>query len=88
MIRKLPYKLRDKWRPSACDIQESCGAVFVDIVTLIEHQVKITVDPVCGDIQDAPMLVVVFYAQWDKRKWLTATLHLIWKLLTVQRCLL
>ena len=33
--------------------------MFVDIVTFIEHQVKIAMDPVFGDIQDAQTLVAV-----------------------------
>ncbi len=61
MIKRLPYKLRDKWRTTACDIQERCGrrAMFSDIVTFIERQVKIAMDPVFGDIQDAPTLSVL-----------------------------
>ena len=61
IIKKLPYKLRDKWRTSACDIQEKFRrrAMFVDIVNFIQRQVKIAMDPVFGDIQDAPALVAV-----------------------------
>lgn len=61
VIKKLPYKLRDKWRTTACDIQERGRrrAMFVDIVNFIERQVKIAMDPVFGDIQDAPTLAAV-----------------------------
>ena len=61
VIKRLPYKLRDKWRTAACDIQERCRrrAMFVDIVNFIERQLKIAMDPVFGDIQDAPALVTI-----------------------------
>ena len=58
VIKKLPYKLRDKWRAKACDIQEKHRkrTMFADIVTFIEREVRITTDPVFGDIQDAPVI--------------------------------
>lgn len=48
VIKRLPYKLRDNWRTVSCDIQEKHHrrAMFVDIVTFMERQVKITTDPV------------------------------------------
>lgn len=54
IILKLPYKLREKWRNVACDLQERRGdrATFTDLVGFIERQVKIASDPVCGNIQD------------------------------------
>lgn len=54
VMKKLPYKMRDKWRTIACDLQERNRrrAMFVDIVNFIEHQVKIATDPVFGNIQD------------------------------------
>lgn len=54
LSQKLPYKLRDKWRAKACEILEKTGrrARFSDIVEYIERQVRITSDPVFGDIQD------------------------------------
>jgi len=53
LSQKLPYKLRDKWRAKACEILEKTSrrARFSDIVKFIEHQVRITSDPVFGDIQ-------------------------------------
>ena len=56
VIKKLPYKLRDKWRTLACDIQERRHhrTTFPDIVGFIECQVKISADPVVGNIQDTP----------------------------------
>lgn len=58
VIKKLPYKLRDKWRTEACNIQERHRkrAMFVDIVTFIEREVRIATDPVFGDIQDPPTM--------------------------------
>ena len=58
VIKKLPYKLRDKWRAKPCDIQEKHRkrTMFADIVTFIEREVRITTDPVFGDIQDAPVI--------------------------------
>ena len=55
VIRRLPYKLRDKWRTVSCDVQERHHrrAMFVDIVTFMERQVKIMTDPVFGNLQDA-----------------------------------
>lgn len=60
VIRRLPYKLRDKWRTVAYDIQEkhSRRAKFADIVGFIERQVKILTDPVFGNIQDVPKSLV------------------------------
>lgn len=54
VILKLLYKLREKWRASACEILERSNrrAQFMDIVTFIEHQVKIVSDPIFGDIQN------------------------------------
>ncbi|KAK0148069.1 hypothetical protein N1851_012226 [Merluccius polli] len=54
VIKKLPYKLRDRWRSAACGIQETSHrrATFPDIVSFIERQVKIVADPVFGNIQD------------------------------------
>lgn len=50
VVSKLPYKLIEKWRTSACNIQEQCKrrAQFTDSVTLIEHHVKTVSDPVFG----------------------------------------
>lgn len=58
VIKKLPYKLRDKWRTKACDIQERLGKrpMFADIAAFVERQVKIVVDPIYGDIQDVPTI--------------------------------
>ncbi|KAL4009002.1 hypothetical protein ACER0C_002854 [Sarotherodon galilaeus] len=56
VIRRLPYKLKDKWRTVACDIQERQHrrAAFTDIVSFLERQVKIATDPVFGNLCDVP----------------------------------
>ncbi len=55
IIKKLPYKLRDKWRNRACELQERYDrrARFTDIADFIERQVRIMTDPVFGNIQDS-----------------------------------
>ncbi len=35
------------------------GELFVDIVTFMERQVKILMDPVFGNLQEAPALVAI-----------------------------
>lgn len=54
IIKKLPYKYRDKWRSAACELQERRGnrATFNDITNFT--QVRFLTDPVFGNIQDAP----------------------------------
>lgn len=56
LISKLPYKLRENWRVSACSVMERHHRrpQFMDIVTFIERQLKIVSDPVFGDIQNTP----------------------------------
>ena len=58
IIKKLPYKFRDKWRSAACELQErhSRRATLIDITNFIERQVRILTDPVFGNIQDTPSL--------------------------------
>lgn len=52
---KLPYKLRERWRAAACELQEQRGyrVRFPDLVNLIEKQVIILSDPLFGDIQNS-----------------------------------
>ncbi len=54
IMMKLPYRLREKWRTTACELQErnGCRLRFIDMVDFIEHQVKILTDPLFGDIKD------------------------------------
>uniref|UniRef100_A0AAZ1XPU5 CCHC-type domain-containing protein n=1 Tax=Oreochromis aureus TaxID=47969 RepID=A0AAZ1XPU5_OREAU len=59
VIKKLPYKLRDKWRNVACDLQERFQrkVVFSGVVEFVEKQVKIASDPLFGDIKDPPTAI-------------------------------
>lgn len=61
ILLKLPYKLRDKWRNRACQLQEQHGrrASFSDLVDFMERQVKILSDPLFGNIQDAKTITSV-----------------------------
>ncbi|KAK7930431.1 hypothetical protein WMY93_006826 [Mugilogobius chulae] len=54
IVKKLPYKIRDRWRSHACDLQEKYNrrARFIDITYFVEKQVRILTDPVFGNIQD------------------------------------
>lgn len=53
IIMKLPYKLRENWRTVACELMErrKQRARFKDIVIFVERQVKMSSDPLFGDIQ-------------------------------------
>ncbi len=55
IVKKLPYKLRDRWRTTACEIHERRNqwATFNDIVQFIERQMRMLADPVFSDIQDS-----------------------------------
>lgn len=54
VVGKLPFKLRERWRTLAFDISDTTErrASFVDLVKLIERQVRILSDPLYGDISD------------------------------------
>lgn len=54
IISKLPFKLRDKWRGVACDIQERSErrARFSDLVSFVDKQAKIASHPLFGNIQE------------------------------------
>ncbi len=54
IMTKLPYKFREKWRTTVHELLERRNrrAVFNDLVTFVERQVKILADPLFGDIQD------------------------------------
>lgn len=55
VIMKWPYRLRDSWRSTVCELQERRGhrATFPDMVNFLETQVKILFHPLFGDITDA-----------------------------------
>ncbi len=56
IILKLPYKLREKWRTVAYELQEQrgCRVKMLDLIAFIEKQARIAADPAFGDIQGAP----------------------------------
>jgi len=58
IVMKLPYKLRERWRNTAYELQEKhCRqAGFSDIVSFVERQVSIASDPLFGNIQDTSIL--------------------------------
>lgn len=55
VISKLPFKLKERWRNQAYEIQASQGrrARFSDVVDFINWQAKFINDPLFGDILDA-----------------------------------
>ncbi|KAL3967647.1 phylloquinone omega-hydroxylase/docosahexaenoic acid omega-hydroxylase [Sarotherodon galilaeus] len=57
VIFKLPFKLRERWRGFACDIQERTAtrARFTDLVSFVEKQAKIASHPLFGNIQDTTL---------------------------------
>ncbi|KAL7852949.1 hypothetical protein SRHO_G00187340 [Serrasalmus rhombeus] len=56
IVHKLPFRLRERWRVIAFDIQEKEGrrADFADLVGYINRQAKIASDPLFGDVKDPP----------------------------------
>lgn len=53
VISKLPYKIRERWRALAFEIQELNlrRARFTDLVSFVDRQAKMTTDPLFGDLQ-------------------------------------
>ncbi|KAL0150819.1 hypothetical protein M9458_051514 [Cirrhinus mrigala] len=53
VISKLPFKLKEKWRGKAFEIQEKRGrrARFADLVDFIDREAKVVTDPLYGEIQ-------------------------------------
>lgn len=54
VVHKLPFRLRERWRVAAFDIQEKKErrANFADLVEYINRQAKIASDPLFGDVKD------------------------------------
>ena len=54
VVLKLPYRLREKWRTRAFDFYEhkKRRAKFPELVSFIERQARMAMDPLYGDIQD------------------------------------
>lgn len=55
IVNKFPYKLRERWRGVAFDIQEQTSRrpKFKDLVRFINMQAKIALHPLFGDIKDS-----------------------------------
>ncbi len=54
IILKLPFKLKEKWRTVAYELQEQRAVKMLDLIAFIEKQARIAADPAFGDIQGAP----------------------------------
>lgn len=54
IISKLPYKLRERWRSTACDVQDKHHRriSFKDVVEFVSRQAKMAMHPVFGDLRD------------------------------------
>ncbi len=54
LVFKLPYKLRERWRNKAYELQEerSRRIRILDLVSFVEKQARVAADPVFGDLQD------------------------------------
>lgn len=54
ILSKLPYKLKEKWRGLAYDLQEKNGrrARFTDLVDFIDHQARIISHPLFGNLKE------------------------------------
>ncbi|KAL1281782.1 hypothetical protein QQF64_000585 [Cirrhinus molitorella] len=55
VISKLPYKMKERWRAEAFELKERRGrrTRFADLVSFIDRQAKITIDPLFGNISDS-----------------------------------
>lgn len=58
VVSKLPYKLKERWRAEAYDIKEQRGrrAKFADLVSYIDRQARIAMDPLFGNISDSRII--------------------------------
>ena len=54
ILSKLPYKMKEKWRFKACDLQEGGNrrARFKDIVLFLDKQARILSHPVFGNLKE------------------------------------
>ena len=54
LANKLPYRLKEAWRKSACDLQEKTKkrVKFKDFVDFVNKQVRYILHPLYGNIQD------------------------------------
>ena len=55
IVNRLPYKLREKWRSVAIDIQETKPQrpKFKDFVKFVRKEAKVALHPLFGDIKDS-----------------------------------
>lgn len=58
VLSKLPYKLSEKWRVTALEIQEQGRgrARFSALVEFIDRQAKIAMDPLLGSMSESPAI--------------------------------
>lgn len=68
ILSKLPYKMKERWRPEAYDIKERQGVrvKFTHLVDFIDHQAKVAMDPLFGDIIDHSNVVAAKVNQREK----------------------
>lgn len=57
IVSKLPFRLREKWRAVACELQERTGlrARFCDLVSFVDKLAKIVSHPLFSNIQNNNM---------------------------------
>lgn len=58
ILTKLPYKVKERWRVKACDLQDRDGrrAKFSDLVQFVNNQSRILSHPVFGNSKGTPLL--------------------------------
>lgn len=52
VVMKFPYKLREKWRAKACELQRTGRVQMANLVSFVENQAKLMSDPIFGNILD------------------------------------
>ena len=52
IVLKLPYKLRERWRAKACELQRTGRVRMLSLVSYVERQASVMSDPIYGNIQD------------------------------------
>lgn len=58
IIAKLPYKLKEKWRSKAFDLQEQRGrrVRFADLVHFVDNQAQVLSHPVFGNLKEVAQI--------------------------------
>lgn len=69
-VTKLPFKLRERWRSLACNIQEERdGRVKLkELAEFIKKQAKVALHPVFGDIKDSASSKLFTTKQSDNKE--------------------